>query len=214
MWARTYFCASCGWKGCEKTDPGRCPACGSFTTRYVTGWDGLVSDLNKVFAFCAAFLLIAFIGTWVTYPYQIDGKNDFTAGFQMSSVSLVDSPKGTVARFSLRNDSRWKIARVELAVQIHAIAPGNQKGPIAVTGPQMLVVENLAPHAEEFLDVPVGDRKAGELFGWTARIESVRLPPGYWNKRLESALSPRLVGHRENIPEPFPQNSPIRQKGK
>lgn len=118
--ARTYFCASCGWKGCTKTDPGRCPECGRLTQRYQTTWDGVVSDLKKVFAFCAVFVSIAFIGTWLTYPYQIDGKNDFTA----------------------------------------------------------------------------------------------RFPPRYWNRRLESALSPRLVGQDQNVPVPFPQNYPIRHIGK
>ncbi len=150
----------------------------------------------------------------MTYPYQIDGQNDFTARFHLDSVSLMDSPNGTVARFSLRNDSRWEIARVELTVRIHAIAPGNQMGMNAVAGPKTIVLENLGPDSVQFLDVPVEGRKAGELFGWTTKIESLRLPPGYWNERLETAISARLVGQDENIPEPFPQNFPIRQTGK
>jgi len=210
--ARTYFCASCGWKKRKKTDPGRCPSCGSFTQRYQTTWDGVVSDLKKVFAFCAVLSLIAFIGTWLTYPYQIDGKNDFTARLHLDSVSLMDSPNGSVARFSLRNDSRWEIARVELNVRIHAIAPGDQVGTSTVAGPKSIVFENLGSQSEQFLDVPVEGRKAGELFGSTAKIESVRLPPGYWNRRLESAISPRLVGQDEYIPVPFPQNFPTGQK--
>jgi hypothetical protein len=45
------------------------PGCGSFTQRYQTAWDGVVSDLKKVVAFCAVFFSIAFIGTWLMYPY-------------------------------------------------------------------------------------------------------------------------------------------------
>lgn len=212
--ARTYFCASCGWKDCTKTDPGRCPECGRLTQRYQTTWDGVVSDLKKVFAFCAVFFSIAFIGTWLTYPYQIDGRNDFTVRFHLDSVSLMDSPNGSVARLSLRNDSKWEMARIELTVRIHAIGPGNQMETIAVAGSKTIVLENLGPLTEQFLDVPIEGRKAGELFGWTAKIESVQLPPGYWNKRLESALSPRLIGQVPNVPVPFPQSFPIRHIGK
>jgi hypothetical protein len=212
--ARTYFCASCGWKCRTERDPEECPDCGNFTQRYHTTWDSVVSDLRKVVAFCAVFITIASIGTWLMYPYQFDGANDFTARFRLDSVSLMDSPTGSVARLSLRNDSRWEMDRVELTVQIHAIAPGDQTGMIAVTGPKQMVLEKLGPDSEQFLDVPVEGRKAGELFGWTAKIESVRLAPGYWNKRLESALSPRLIGQNQNDLVPFPRNFPNRHIGK
>jgi hypothetical protein len=212
--ARTYFCASCGWKCRKERDPGQCPGCGSFTQRYQTAWDGVVSDLKKVVAFCAVFFSIAFIGTWLMYPYQLDGANDFTARFQLDSVSLMDSPNGSVARLSLRNDSQWEMARIELTLRIHAIAPGDQTAMIAVAGPKLMVVEKLGPNSEQFLDFPVEGRKAGELFGWMAKIESVRLAPGYWNKRLESALSPRLIGQNQNDLVPFPRSFPNRHLGK
>jgi hypothetical protein len=46
----------------------------------------------------------------------------------------MDSPNGSVARLSLRNDSQWEMARIELTLRIHAIAPGDQTAMIAVAG--------------------------------------------------------------------------------
>jgi hypothetical protein len=57
-----------------------------------------------------------------------------------------------------------------------------------VAGPKTLIVKNLGTNSEQFFDVPVEGISSGQLFGWTAKIESIKLPPGKWNERLESAI--------------------------
>lgn len=135
----------------------------------------MADDLFNFVGFIAMCSSTVFLWVWFAYPYD-QSDRDFTVGFHLSFVSLIDSPNGSIARFSLRNDSRWEIAQTEVSVKIHALSRDQTRMGV-VAGPKTSIVKNLGTYTEQFFDVPVEVINGGHLFGWTANIKSIKLPP-------------------------------------
>lgn len=186
----------------------RCPHCGGITQRDMTTWDGIQSDLAKVGAFLLLFGSVIFIWTWLSYPFSMGYQPSHNVKFRITAVSFIETPEGPVARFELANDSIHQFAQVRLAATIYVYRHG-QPDPVGAALPETVItVSDLEPHGSQVFDVPLAGRQAGDLFGWNAKVLSYELPPGYWNRRLQSGLSVRLEGLHPRVPAPFPGQRP------
>lgn len=202
---RSYVCVSCDWNGREVRDPGRCPHCGGITQRDFTVWDGLQSDLVKVAAFVLVASAVIGLWTWLCYPFVPDGNESLQVRFRISSAGFVETPQGQVARFEIVNDSIHLFAQVRITPTIF-VYKHNHPDPVGPGLPSnSITIANLGPRASKVFEVPLDGRRTSDLFGWNAKLESYELPPGYWNKRLQSGLSVRLEGLVPNVPAAFPQ---------
>lgn len=97
---RRYTCVCCGWIGCEKTDPIRCPDCGGITQRVITNWDGVQSDLLKLGGVLLSFVSMAYVWTLLTYPFTFGYQPIHKVELQISAAGLIDTPNGPVSQLS------------------------------------------------------------------------------------------------------------------
>jgi hypothetical protein len=201
---RRYTCVCCGWIGCEKTDPIRCPDCGGITQRVITNWDGVQSDLLKLGGVLLSFVSMAYVWTLLTYPFTFGYQPSHKVELQISAAGLIDTPNGPVARLQIANGSIHQFAELQVGMRIYVYQHGRSE-PIALALPEKVIrVVNLDPHASQlFFDVALAGREKGDLFGWNAQMVSHELPSGYWNRRLQAALSVRIANLHPHVPVPF-----------
>lgn len=208
-------CPACGWTEEPGDDvrSGHCPICNRPTLRRVTRWDALRDDLCKITAALVAFGLLVSLGTWLTYPYHIHGNNvHLIAPIRLSRAQISDSPTGALSTFLLRNNSKYHFKQIEVAVELHG-QPIQGRGS-AILGRFTRTVTDLPPFGEyQFVLKPESERgsyRVADVLGWTATVNSFELPPGYWNSRLERALTIRLEGE---FPTDADNQLPIRLNG-
>ena len=207
------YCSACKWVEDERDEPDlmKCPLCGRPTLRRVTFWEFQREDLWKVLKFVVFAGSFVWFWFWLTFPYGPDGSRyPEVAYLKVSSAGVHETPRGVVATFLVLNESNYHFAKLnlELRFQGHSAGPG-QVTPFKGQYAKNLV--DLTANGERRFDVELGTGHAADFSGWNAKVTSFSLPPGYWNRRLQQAISVRIAGQSQlggTVPSPFDEPHP------